>query len=293
MRSTGLHRRSVLLGALSVVVAMVSAATPAVATGGAAPGGPGAPAVYQPADKQAFGTAHGGAESPVWFTLGGGRMTEVFYPDLSTPAVRDLQLVVTDGKTFTERAQDVDVRTEPVSDGGLTFRQLARGTGWRAETHLRHRPGPGERARGREPAVAPAAAGLRALRPGPVPRGQRRQRHQRGRARRLRRGRDECPGRRQRLRRHVDGLPRHQRRLDRPGHRPHDGLDLRQGRSGQRRADRQAQARRRPPRPRHPRPRLRQEPRPRPCVPPTARWTPGSARPRASTRRAGRTTSTA
>jgi glucoamylase len=88
--------------------------------------------VQQPADKQAFGTARGGAESPVWFTLGGGRMTEVFYPDLSTPAVRELQLAVTDGSTFTERAQDVDVRTEPVGD--LTFRQIARGTGWTATT---------------------------------------------------------------------------------------------------------------------------------------------------------------
>jgi glucoamylase len=127
----------VLLGALTAIVATVSAAVPAGATGGDAPGGPGEPAVYQPADKQAFGTAHsgkgGGKQSPVWFTLGGGRMTEVFYPDLSTPAVRDLQLVVTDGRTFTERAQDVDVRTEQVPGRGLTFRQLARGTGWSAE----------------------------------------------------------------------------------------------------------------------------------------------------------------
>jgi glucoamylase len=113
---------------------MVGAAVPATATGGTAPGGPGAEAVYQPADKQALGTARGGARSPVWFTLGGGRMTEVFYPDLSTPAVRDLQLVVTDGKHFTERAEDVDVRTEQVAGRGLTFRQVARGTGWTAET---------------------------------------------------------------------------------------------------------------------------------------------------------------
>ena len=126
--------RTVLLGTLS---AMVAAAVPAAASGGGggeAPGAPGAPAVYQPADKHGFGTARGGAESPVWFTLGGGRMTEVFYPDLSTPAVRELQLVVTDGRTFTERAQDVRVRTEPVRGGGLTFRQTARGTGWTAET---------------------------------------------------------------------------------------------------------------------------------------------------------------
>ncbi|WP_414637905.1 glycoside hydrolase family 15 protein [Actinophytocola sp.] len=115
-----------LLGTLSAVVATMTAAVPASA-GGDAPGGPGAPAVYQPADKQAFGTARSGADSPVWFTLGGGRMTEVFYPDLSTPATRELQLVVTDGTSFTER---VTGRTEPVSD--LTFRQVARGTGWSA-----------------------------------------------------------------------------------------------------------------------------------------------------------------
>ncbi|HWM04098.1 MAG TPA: glycoside hydrolase family 15 protein [Actinophytocola sp.] len=112
----------------------MTAAVPASAAGGEAPGGPGEEAVYQPADKEAFGTAHGGAESPVWFTLGGGRMTEVFYPDLSTPAANDLQLIVTDGKSFTERAQDVEVRTEPVRDAGLTFTQTARGTGWTAVT---------------------------------------------------------------------------------------------------------------------------------------------------------------
>ena len=87
--------------------------------------------MFTPADKVGFGTARGAA-SPVWFTLGGGRMTEVFYPDLSTPAVRDLQLVVTDGASFAERAQDVRVRTEPVPGRGLTYRQEAAGHGWTA-----------------------------------------------------------------------------------------------------------------------------------------------------------------
>ncbi|OLF18195.1 glycoside hydrolase family 15 protein [Actinophytocola xanthii] len=127
------HRRTMLVGTLAATV-LAGTAMPATAAGPDAPGGPGAPAVYQPADKEGFGTARGGAASPVWFTLGGGRMTEVFYPDLSTPAVRELQLVVTDGRTFTERAQDVSVRTEPVRGRGLTFRQVARGTGWTAET---------------------------------------------------------------------------------------------------------------------------------------------------------------
>ena len=115
---------TVLLSVLAVV-----ATTTAAVPGGDAPGAPGAPAVYQPADKDGFGTARSGPESPVWFTLGGGRMTEVFYPDLSTPAVRELQLVVTDGRTFTEPVRG---RTEQVGD--LTFRQTARGTGWSAVT---------------------------------------------------------------------------------------------------------------------------------------------------------------
>ncbi len=113
---------------LSVLAVMsTTTTTTTAAQGGDAPGAPGEPAVYQPADKQGFGTAHSGTASPVWFTLGGGRMTEVFYPDLSTPASRELQLVVTDGRTFTEPVRG---RTEQVGD--LRFRQTARGTGWTA-----------------------------------------------------------------------------------------------------------------------------------------------------------------
>jgi glucoamylase len=116
-------RRTVLLSVLAML------ATTAAAPSGAAPGAPGAPAAYQPADKQGFGTAHSGAKSPVWFTLGDGRTTEVFYPDLSTPATRELVLVVTDGRSFTE---EVRGHTEQVGD--LTYRQTAHGTGWTAVT---------------------------------------------------------------------------------------------------------------------------------------------------------------
>ena len=117
---------TVLLSVLAVVATAVPASAGA-APGGDAPGAPGEPAIYQPADKQGFGTAHSGTASPVWFTLGGGRMAEVFYPDLSTPASRELRLVVTDGRTFTEPVRG---RTQQVGD--LRFRQTARGTGWSA-----------------------------------------------------------------------------------------------------------------------------------------------------------------
>lgn len=90
--------RKVLLPALAAL--LVTSAVPAAAVApGEAPGRPGAHPSWLPADKTGFGTArdHG---SNVWFTLQGGRMSEVYYPDLSTPSMRSLDLVVSDGRTF-------------------------------------------------------------------------------------------------------------------------------------------------------------------------------------------------
>ncbi|MGI5504111.1 glycoside hydrolase family 15 protein [Lentzea sp. CA-135723] len=77
-----------------------------------------------PADKQGYGTARSAA-SPVWFTLGHQGLSEIFFPDLSTPATRETRLLV-DGKPG--RAY-----TEPADDRSLTFRQRLRGDGWQAE----------------------------------------------------------------------------------------------------------------------------------------------------------------
>ncbi|WP_198680526.1 glycoside hydrolase family 15 protein [Lentzea terrae] len=77
-----------------------------------------------PADKQGFGTARSAA-SPVWFTLGHQGLSEIFFPDLSTPATRETRLLV-DGKPG-------KAHTEPADDRSLTFRQRLRGDGWRAE----------------------------------------------------------------------------------------------------------------------------------------------------------------
>ena len=51
------------------------------------------------ADKDAVGTTASGA-SPVWYTVAGGIVTEVFYPDVDTPQIRDFQLIITDGASF-------------------------------------------------------------------------------------------------------------------------------------------------------------------------------------------------
>lgn len=67
-----------------------------------APGAPGETYHWTPADKEGFGTSTS-ATSKVWYTIRAGELTEVYYPNLGTPAVRDLQFIVTDGATFVER----------------------------------------------------------------------------------------------------------------------------------------------------------------------------------------------
>ena len=85
---------------------------------------------YFPADKQGFGTSRT-IRSNLWFTLGHGGATELYYPNLSTPATRQLQLVVTDGRTFVQRLSDVPTRTVPVNAKVPAYRQVSRGRNWR------------------------------------------------------------------------------------------------------------------------------------------------------------------
>ncbi|MDF2968155.1 MAG: glucoamylase [Nocardioidaceae bacterium] len=96
---------------LSVVTALAVGVTGTLAlatspsAGDPAATGPadrGATSTWTEADKAGFGTAKT-RRSNVWFTLQNGRMSEVFYPDLSTPSVRSLEFVVSDGETFTDR----------------------------------------------------------------------------------------------------------------------------------------------------------------------------------------------
>jgi glucoamylase len=65
----------------------------------------GANADWLPANKTGFGTSYT-TTSNVWFTLQNGRLSEVYYPRIDTPSVRNLDFIVTDGKTFATRAQD-------------------------------------------------------------------------------------------------------------------------------------------------------------------------------------------
>src|SRR4051795_4372212 len=97
------YRRAARLLGLAMGCALIAAPS-AFAASGLAPGAPGDRAMWTPGDKHGFGTSTT-LTSTVWHTLGGGELTEVYYPDLGTPAVRDLQFVVTDGKSWTDRGR--------------------------------------------------------------------------------------------------------------------------------------------------------------------------------------------
>jgi glucoamylase len=109
--------------AATALVLAVSAAAPAGAAD-TAPGAPGAIANWTEGDKDGFGGATS-LRSKVWFTLDDGELTEVYFPDLGTPSVRDLQFVVSDGRTFTERErEDAGHEVRLVDRRSLTYRQV-------------------------------------------------------------------------------------------------------------------------------------------------------------------------
>jgi glucoamylase len=64
-----------------------------------APGGPGIEPRWTHGAKVAVGTAYS-TSSRVWYTLDYNCVTEVYYPTIDSPQIRDLQFLVTDGENF-------------------------------------------------------------------------------------------------------------------------------------------------------------------------------------------------
>ena len=69
-----------------------------------------------------MGTAYA-ASSRIWFTLWNGIITEVYYPTVDHPQIRDLQFLITDGKTFFhEEKRDLKSKCERLSGHALGYR---------------------------------------------------------------------------------------------------------------------------------------------------------------------------
>ncbi len=94
-----------------------------------APGGPGVSPTWSRSDKDGVGTALSGS-SLVWYTLAGGIVTEVYYPDVDTPQIRDLQLLITNGSTFFHDGTRNDTYTcEAIDQDALGLRLTKRAIG--------------------------------------------------------------------------------------------------------------------------------------------------------------------
>ena len=75
------------------------------------------------ADKTGFGTSRT-TRSNVWFTLQGGRVSEVFYPDLSTPSVRSLEFLVWNDEFRDRTSRDTVTTTSRPDERSLRFAQV-------------------------------------------------------------------------------------------------------------------------------------------------------------------------
>ncbi len=83
----------------------------------AAPGGPGGEPRWTSSAKSGVGTSMS-PQSELWFTLSHGIVNEVYYPRLDQANIRDLGLIVTDGKEFfSEEKRDTDSVCTPKIEG--------------------------------------------------------------------------------------------------------------------------------------------------------------------------------
>jgi glucoamylase len=87
-----------------------------------ADGAPGMAPRWSHSNKDGIGTAYS-ADSRLWFTLWRGIVTEVYFPTIDMPQLRDMELLFTDGATFFhEEKRDLIPATEHVSGDALAYR---------------------------------------------------------------------------------------------------------------------------------------------------------------------------
>jgi len=83
-------------------------------------GHPGIEPRWTQGNKEGVGTAYT-ISSRVWFTLWNGAITEVYYPTVDTPQIRDLQYLMTDGESFVHEEKGLHSRTERLWQNALGY----------------------------------------------------------------------------------------------------------------------------------------------------------------------------
>jgi glucoamylase len=85
-------------------------------------GSPGNEPRWTHGGKDGLGTAYA-ASSRIWFTFWDGIVTEVYYPTVDRPQIRDLQYLITDGKTFFhDEKRNLKSKLEQLADHCLGYR---------------------------------------------------------------------------------------------------------------------------------------------------------------------------
>lgn len=85
-------------------------------------GSPGLDPRWTQASKDGVGTAYS-TSSNIWFTIWNGVVTEVYHPTVDRPQIRDLQYLISDGKSFFhEEKRHLESRVEPMWTHGLGYR---------------------------------------------------------------------------------------------------------------------------------------------------------------------------
>lgn len=85
-------------------------------------GAPGMAPRWSHSNKDGVGTAYS-ADSRVWYTLWRGILTEAYFPTIDRPQLRDLEFLITDGRSFFhEEKRAVRSVTERISEHSLGYR---------------------------------------------------------------------------------------------------------------------------------------------------------------------------
>ncbi|MHB8568470.1 MAG: glycoside hydrolase family 15 protein [Nitrososphaerales archaeon] len=84
-------------------------------------GKPGIEPRWTHSNKDGVGTAYS-ADSKIWFTIWRGTLSEVYYPTVDRPQLRDLELLITDGKSFFhEEKRHLESKVELISRHALGY----------------------------------------------------------------------------------------------------------------------------------------------------------------------------
>src|SRR3990170_5708480 len=85
-------------------------------------GWPGIDPRWTQSGKDGVGTSYS-ASSRIWFTIWNGILTEIYYPTIDRPQVRDLQYLITDGESFFhEEKRHLNTTIERLSHHALGYR---------------------------------------------------------------------------------------------------------------------------------------------------------------------------